>query len=149
MTYEYQIKMNIPQMTTYGHAYLDELDETNELYPYSVINPEDERHEHWAEQRRVYGFDDSETWNLNSTFYAWLYEHLRMYVDVGGEVVNLEFHKFKWHGCEYTQLELINEILDRIRFYFSEDYDDFEEEQVVYTREIGEIWATILPAMWW
>lgn len=144
---EIQLKMQIPEMSNSGHAYLDEL-ESNAL-PFSLANPNDKRTEEWEIERQIYGFDSTETWDLNSTFYAWLYEHLRMYVDIGGEIVNLDFHKYEWHEREYTQLELINEILDRIRFYFSKDYDDFDMEDITYIREIGEIWAIILPAMWW
>lgn len=147
MELEYQLQMNIPELSKTGHAYLDELE--RDPYPYSETNPDDERQAHWAEQKRIYGFDDSETWDLNSTFYAWLYERLRMYVDIGGEIIDLDFHKFEWHEREYTQLELINEILDRIRFYFSEEYNDFDIEDITYIREVGEIWALILPAMWW
>ena len=147
MELEYQLKMNIPELSKTGHAYLDELE--RDPYPFSHYNPYDHRKERWAEQKRIYGFDDSETWDLNSTFYAWLYEHLRMYVDIGGEIVNLDFHKFEFKGRTYTQLELINEILERIRFYFSDSYDDFDEEYTKYVYEVGEIWALILPAMWW
>ena len=147
MELEYQLQMNIPEISESGHAYLDELE--MDPYPFSRYNPYDHRKERWAEQKRIYGFDDSETWDLSSTFYAWLYEHLRMYVDIGGETVNLEFHKFEYHGREYTQLEIINMILERIGFYFSEEYDDWTEEHVAYINEIGELWAIVLPAMWW
>lgn len=147
MELEYQLQMNIPQLSKTGHAYLDELEK--DPYPFSKSNSYDHRKERWAEQKRIYGFDDSETWDLSSTFYAWLYERLRMYVDIGGEIVNLDFHKFEFKGHTYTQLELINEILERIRFYFSDSYDDFDEEYTRYVYEVGEIWALILPAMWW
>ena len=149
MELEYQLQMNIPEMSTSGHAYLNEL-ERKDIFPYSYqVKSTDSRYEKWMKQRKIYGFDDSETWDLNSTFYLWLYEHLRMYIDVASDVVNLEFHKFEWHGHEYTQLEIINMILERIGFYFSEEYDDWTEEHIVYINEIGELWAIVLPAMWW
>ncbi len=147
MEVQTQLQMNIPELSKTGHAYLDELEKNP--YPFSHSNPYDHRKERWAEQRSVYGFDDSETWDLSSTFYAWLYEHLRMYVDIGGKAVDLDFHKFEYHGCEYTQLAIINMILERIVFYFSEEYDDWTEEHVAYINEIGELWAIVLPAMWW
>lgn len=149
MELEYQLQMNIPEVSESGHAYLDEL-ESKDILPYSYqVKTTDSRYEQWMEQRRIYGFDDSETWDLTETFYLWLYERLRMYVDIGGEVVNLEFHKFEYHGREYTQLEIINMILERIGFYFSEEYNDFTKEHIAYTNEIGELWAIVLPAMWW
>lgn len=144
---EIQLKMQIPEMSNSGHAYLDEL-ESNAL-PFSLANPNDERAEEWEFERQIYGFDSTETWDLNSTFYAWLYEHLRMYVDKASEIVNLKFHQFTWHDVSYTQLEIIEMILERIQFYFSEEYDDFSEYDRIYINEISELWAIILPAMWW
>lgn len=145
---EIQLKMQIPEMSNSGHAYLDELGMN--ILPYSHFNPNDERAEEWKIQHQIYGFDETETWSLDSTFYAWLYEHLRMYVDKADRVVNLNFHQFDWKGQRYSQLELINEILERIRFFFSDSYDEFNSEMdFEYIHEIGELWTLILPAMWW
>ena len=149
MELEHQLQMNIPQINARGHAYLEELESADNAFPYSVINPNDERSEAWEEERQIYGFDNTETWDLRSSFYAWLYEHLRMYVDAGGEIINLEFHKFEWHGRKYTQLEIINMILERIGFFFCEEYDGFEESHLNYVSEVEELWALVLPAMWW
>lgn len=143
---EIQLKMQIPEMSNSGHAYLDELD-TPPFF--SFANPNDKRAEKWEIERQIYGFDETETWDLNSTFYAWLYEHLRMYMDKASEVVNLKFHQFTWRGDSYTQLEIIEMILEHIRFYFSEEYDDFSEYDRIYIDEVGELWALVLPAMWW
>lgn len=147
MRRHYQLKMNIPQMSNSGHAYLDELEK--EALPYSYYNPEDRRADCWLKEREVYGFDDTETWGLESTFYSWLYEHLRMYVDHASRIINLDFHEFIYNGIVYTQIEIIEMILERIRYYFSEDYDDFEEDDVAYIKEIGKLWALVLPVMWW
>lgn len=149
MELEHQLQMNIPQITTRGHAYLEELESADNAFPYSIINPNDERSESWEEERQIYGFDNTETWDLRSSFYAWLYEHLRMYIDTSSEIVNLEFHTFEWHGRKYTQLELINMILERIGFFFCEEYDDFEKSHLDYVSEVEELWALVLPAMWW
>lgn len=37
-------------------------------------------------EQRKYGFDRRETYDLGPTFAQWLYEHLRMFLDVGGVV---------------------------------------------------------------
>lgn len=144
---EYQMKMNIPEISTSGHAYLDELDYNPR--PFSYTNPNDRRVDEWKRQRATYGFDETETWDLNYTFYAWLYEHLRMYVDCSEKIINLEYHKFEWNGETYTQLAIIQMMIERLQFYFSEDYNDFDEYDTAYVREIGELWALVLPAMWW
>ena len=147
MRRHYQLKMNIPQMSNSGHAYLDELE--GEALPYSYYHPEDRRADNWLKEREVCGFDSTETWALESTFYSWLYEHLRMYVDHASGIVNLDFHEFIYKGTTYTQIEIIEMILVRIRFYFSEDFDFLEEDDIAYVKEIGELWALVLPAMWW
>ena len=129
------------------HAYLEELENPYRIM--SVFNTYDNRQERWKKQQEIYGFDDSDTWCLQASFYSWLYERLRMFVEIGGKTVDLTYHKFGFKGGSYTQLEMIEMILERIRFYFSDEYDDFNADQMRYVEEIGELWAIILPAMWW
>ena len=127
MAFTYQLKMNIPEISNSGHAYFDELE--NKPCPFSMdkVAEDDERQAVWAKEREVYGFDSTETWDLNSAFYAWLYEHLRMYVDKASDVVNLHYHKFKWKDEELSQisgLEMQLEISkeDSIRQTFPQGY---------------------------
>ena len=130
-----------------GHKYLEELELYEPLDNY--IPPDDERRPIWEKEREVYGFDSRETWNLDHAFYLWLYEHLRMYQEKASEIVDLHYHKFTFKGITFSQIELIDEILTRLRFYFSERYDDFDERDIAFVKEIAEIWAIVLPAMWW
>lgn len=107
----------------------------------------DERQERWKKQREMYGFDDRETWNLDFVFYLWLYERLKMFLDV--TVIDLDFHRFEYNGKEYTQRQMIDMMIERLEFCFSKEYNSFNAEHVDYVLEIGKIWATVLPAMWW
>lgn len=144
-----------------GRKYLDDIGED-----YSwVWKPEgSERDETFEKEREIYGFDNRETWSLDTVFYMWLYERLKMFVEIGGQVVDLNFHKFNFKGKEYTQLELINMMIERLEYYFNEDARDskideyrkqgmgiVEADNKAYEpiKEIGEIWALVLPAMWW
>lgn len=144
-----------------GRKYLDDIGED-----YSwVWKPEgSERDETFEKEREIYGFDNRETWSLDTVFYMWLYERLKMFVEIGGQVVDLNFHKFDFKGKEYTQLELINMMIERLEYFFNEDARDskideyrkqgmgiFEADNKAYEpiKEIGEIWALVLPAMWW
>lgn len=144
-----------------GRKYLDDIGED-----YSwVWKPEgSERDETFEKEREIYGFDNRETWSLDTVFYMWLYERLKMFVEIGGQVVDLNFHKFNFKGKEYTQLELINMMIERLEYYFNKDARDskideyrkqgmgiFEADNKAYepVKEIGEIWALVLPAMWW
>lgn len=107
----------------------------------------DERQKRWKKQREMYGFDDRETWNLDFVFYLWLYERLKMFLDV--TVIDLDFHRFEYNGKEYTQRQMIDMMIERLEFCFSKEYNSFNAEHVDYVLEIGKIWATVLPAMWW
>ena len=130
-----------------GRKYLDDIGED-----YSwVWKPEgSERDETFEREREIYGFDSRETWSLDYVFYMWLYERLKMYIEYAGEIVNLNFHKFVYKEKEYTQLELINMMIERLESYFKkEDLFVSSEEEYEPIKEIGEIWALVLPAMWW
>lgn len=124
--------------------YLDDLGVKNR---WDQIN--DEREKRWKKQRETYSFDDRETWNLDSAFYEWLYERLMMYKEIGGKIVNLDSGKFEYSGKIYSQAELIDEMLKRLEFNFSDKYNDWEEDQYKYVHEIEKMWAVVLPAMWW
>jgi len=129
-----------------GHKYLEELETYDGPY-WGMKN--DEREQRWKEEEKDYGFPSTDTWSLDSAFYLWLYEHLRMYQEIASKVVNLHYHKFIYEGEEYYQDELIEMMLERIRFVFTEEYDEWNIDHWAYVSEIGEIWAIVLPAMWW
>lgn len=103
----------------------------------------------WQEQQQIYGFDSRECWGLDSTFYQWLYERLMMYKEKAQKVVDLTYHKFSYEGNGYTQIELIDAMLERLRLYFSDSYNEYDEKQWNYVHEIERIWAVVLPAMWY
>ena len=111
--------------------------------------PDDKRIDRWKREREEYGFDERETWDLLLSFHLWLYERLMMYLEVAQRVINLDFHKFDYNGKEYTQRELIELMLERLRFHFSPEFDDCNREHVELIRSIYEIWSIVLPVMWW
>ncbi len=59
--------------------YLDDIGITNRPDEYTSTNGADTK---WAQQREIYGFDVRETWNMDVSFYCWLYERLMMYLEV-------------------------------------------------------------------
>lgn len=135
-----------------AHKYLDDIGVTSNQDRWWFNDdqyPDDKRLNKWEMEREVYGFDDRETWDLQSSFYLWLYERLMKYVESASPIVNLEYHKFEYKGKEYTQIEMIDMMLERLKFFFSSSYVDFDPESEKKVQEIGEIWAIVLPAMWW
>ena len=91
-----------------------------------------------------------ECWNLNYEFIVWLKEHLSVYVEEAGKVVNLEYHKFNYRGEEFTQLQLINKMIELVN-YLTEDerYFDWDPVPVEKTEELLEIFTLTFPSLWW
>lgn len=151
------------------HKYLDDIGiEYKHLFPYLYKEENDKLHadtqEFFQKDYETYGFTSNETWDLDNTFYKWIYERVKRFVEVGGKTVDLNYRKFTFKGKEYTQLELINAMLERLEYYFEEDaidnkvdeyrkqgMDILDADNKAYEPviEIGEIWAMLLPCMWW
>ena len=127
-----------------AHKYLDDIGITNT--PWSWRKEDSFR---WRHERQIYGFDSRECWGLDSTFYLWLYERLMKYLEDAEPVVDLTWNKFTYNGKTYSQRELIDMMLERLKRSFSEEYDEFNEDDYNYVHEIEKIWAVVLPAMWW
>lgn len=125
------------------HKYLDEIISPTEIVQ-NICLP-DKRENEWEEQRAEYGFDERETWCMDVAFFQWLYERLRMYKEIGGEVVNLDFHKFDVNGNEMTQLQIIDRMLELLPWQIKKDTWD----QPDYGDEICNLWRIVCPAMWW
>lgn len=111
--------------------------------------------EKFREQRELYGFDERDTWSLDFTMRALLYERLKMYFDIADQVINLNHHTITYKNIEYTQRELILELI-----YLLEDVIKKEDESYFYDEqdklefydscnEVWQIWALLEPAMWW
>ena len=108
---------------------------------------------------RTYGVHYRDTWSLDFTFYMWLYERLRAYVDIAGSFIDITSrYDFEYKVETYSQLELINILESKLEDIIKGEFDDalayecYEEECVAkeeLIKEICEIWGILLPAMWW
>ena len=104
-------------------------------------------------QKRQYGFDEREVWDLDFSFYCWVYERVRMYLERSQQIVNLhdKTNSYLWQGEEFSQFDLMQELLARLELYFKDEQNYWvkteQEERMV--KEIGEIWAVLLPGMWY
>lgn len=124
--------------------YLDDIGVTDRP---DLWNKNDDRQTKWAQERDAYGFDERETWNMDFSFYLWLYERLKRFVEIAP--INLDYHKFEYNGKEYTQRQMIDMMLERLEFSFKPGHNEFDKKQYSYVSEIEKIWAIVLPAMWW
>ena len=130
------------------NKYLEDIGIPIDRYSTNFTFDDDRRQLDWKEQREIYGFDDRETWNLETTFVEWLYSRCMMYKEIGGNVVDLTFHKFTHDGKEYTQIEAIDCIIEYTKEYLQSGFIERDSliEKVQYATHL---WAEILPAMWW
>lgn len=106
----------------------------------------------FKKQRKKYGFDERETWNINTILIEWLYSHLMMYTEKGGKVVDLEYHTFEFKGRTYTELEAIEFIKEKCCRYLSYELTDDDVTYDEINAEMTEalhLLAEIFPALWW
>lgn len=101
--------------------------------------------------KHIYGVDPRDTYDLDFAWRMWLYEHLIEFKKQAEPVIVMTEKKWEYNGEMYSQLELIDMMIERLEFALSpsKDYNDFDEEQYKYVSETEEIWALICPAMWW
>lgn len=109
--------------------------------------PNDRRQKKWEKSRKKYGFDQRETYSLDYSWHLWLYERFMMFLEC--VTIDLDYHKFEFKGEEYTQRQMIQMMIDRLKFSFQDSYNDMDEEQWKYVAEIEEIWAKVVGCMWW
>lgn len=112
---------------------------------------DDERWEQWNKEIEECGFPSYETWCLDYYFYVWLYERLKMFVEVASKVIDLECHKFKFEDAEYTQLELINKMIEGCKLCILEEErkKNLTNEESKLVKDVPTIWAIVWPYMWW
>jgi hypothetical protein len=104
----------------------------------------------WRKERKQYGFDSRETWNLDRTFVEWLYSHLMMYQECTTH--DLDFNKIVFADNEYTLGEAVEVIVNACREYLIR-YDDMEmEEQESLAENVKQatrLFAEVFVYLWW
>lgn len=114
---------------------------------YGLYKPKrtDKRRKEWKIQRKEYGFDERETWNLNGTMAEWIYSHLMMFTEIGGKTVDLNYNTFEYNDRNFTLYEAIEYIKDRCREYLL--CPSFENDEKM--TDALHLLAVIFPALWW
>lgn len=88
-----------------------------------------------------------ECWNLDYNLTKWLNEHLKIYKKDASEIVDLEFHKFNYKNKEYTQLQIIDKLID-ITDYLLTDVDSATKMEE-YKNEMYDLLKLIHWTLWW
>ena len=126
--------------------YLDDLNIPITEYGTNFINEyEDSRRRKWRRQRTKYGFDERETWNLDTQFIEWIYTRFKMYKEIAGNYIDLDIHEFHYIDKEITQKEAIDIILASCEDYFKAKFHN----RKMLSPEIGRLLIEVMPAMWW
>lgn len=105
-------------------------------------------------QRRRYGFDYRETFDLDYTWTLWMYERLKMFRKYATEMVDLTEQRYEFDGEKWSLLELIDMMLTRLEYRLNPKfkYDDCapdDEREFNYVHTAERIWAVICRDMWW
>lgn len=91
---------------------------------------------------------DRECWNLNTSFIEWLEPRLKLYLKRGGKVVDLTYYKFTIRELEKTQEDWVKEMIT-LCDYLLDDNNGFEVDYKEKMQYLCEIWAAVVPCMWW
>lgn len=130
-----------------------------------------ERYSRHEQQIDETGHCGMECWNLDTTMLENLYELVRIFLEEATNQIDLEYNKFTYQGKEYTQLELIEELIQLLEFILVEPdkcsaemterlsrneyalrygkYDYWNAKHVELETEVWEIWKLLHKAMWW
>ena len=130
------------------HRYFEEIEGKKCEHPSKWGAKNDNRSQKWYEERRKYGFDSRETWSLDTAFYIWLYEHLMMFKEKAIGVIDLTYHKFEYKGETLTQIECIDRMIEGCKL-FIQDSDTLDKEKQDKIKSVCDLWALVIPAMWW
>ena len=126
--------------------YLDQANIPNESRP-DKWGKGTVRDKKWKKQRDKYGFDERDTYSMDTTFYCWLLEHLMMY----NEVNNLDLDKclIKYNEQELTLQECINRMIDGCRIALTNSNYEFDSELKSKVDDVVNIWAVTIHTIWW
>jgi len=131
-----------------GRKYIDDLGIKLENTPQGW-NENDPRQEEWAEDRKVYGFDERETWSLDFSLALWFYERLSMYNEITEDKIVKTYHTFEYKGETLTQQDCIDRMLDNLKYYLTENEYDNAELYWAKAEEIYELLALCHNVLWW
>ena len=104
-------------------------------------------------QRRTRGWSDDETWNLNYEFILWLNSRFKKYKEQATKMVDLEYYKFEYKDKIYTQLQVIDRIIELTDYIIDNNYyemmwSDIEHLEAM-KNEIFDLFKISFSAMWW
>ena len=152
-----------------NHKYLNEIDVTPIQHFYKDNSYFPRKIKDWLRCRKYQriemrdGFNPAETWDLERSFYQWLYEGLRSYMDYASDVIDLdadkECYSLKYKDKWYTQRQFIELLLEKLEFVLCSEEDwpiiTSPEELSAFMKsrkvgnEIHDMWKVLAPKASW
>ena len=132
-----------------GRKYLEDIGITDRPDMWNTWELHDEKEKEWEEMREIYGFDERETWDIRTSFHLWLYERLKMFLEVCNFGLDDDNLTFNFYDKRYTLRQMINMALERLEFSFSSEYDNSDLKQYSYVADIERIFEIIISCLWW
>ena len=92
-----------------------------------------------------------ECWNLNTELLKWLNIHFKVYKKDASKMVNLTYHTFTYEGKEYTQLEIIDRIIELTGYLLLDDnylpikVGTIKNKQ----KQLFDLIELVFNVMWW
>ena len=120
------------------HKYLRELFQDELPFPYG--------------EEDYHGFDERDTFGMDTTLIMWLYERLRYFQDVVTDTVVMDDPKWRTYeidGEQLTQLQCIDRMVeDCMVILLSDDIDEAEQMDAAKD-DLFKVLSKVYWAMWW
>ena len=127
-----------------AHKYLNDILPKGKT-PYDFHYDDEVRNQKWRKEVEEYGFDERETWNLDFTFFCWLYERLRKYKEVS--FADLTHKIVKVNNEEKNLDEWIDIMINNSEALIL--LDMYSEENIKLAEFTIEIFKQTIFYLWW
>ncbi len=130
--------------------YLNALGKKDSDLPWNW-NKGDKRQEEWKKERKEYGFDERDTWNLNYSITILVYERLKYYREFAPvEMDKIDFsHTYEVDGEKMAYGTIVDRILKGFESYLGTDDIRFDEDVYKEYQECWKLLGIIMPSLWW
>lgn len=114
-------------------------------------NKGDTRQEEWKKERKEYGFDERDTWNLNFTLPLLVYERLKWYrmhapIDMDSDYPS---NVYEFRGEQVMFGKSIDRILKSFETKLKKDDVKMTDEEYEEYQICWELLGVIMPGLWW
>jgi len=110
------------------------------------ISEDDTRQDEWRKEREIYGFDERDTWGLDSTMIMLLYERVKYFVEFAP--VDLTVNEITIDDETKTLEEWLAKLTNTCEIYLDQEFAGFDT-LYKYQYEIWTIWRSVSGFMWW